>query len=94
MHWVVSRRRIHTGILGPIVAVMADCNGASRLLTDPIVCALESKNDGAVEADDSEDDWTFNDYRTGGAEQSKEESMGEADVSSVVEVRNRVGFSF
>lgn len=48
----------------------------------------ESKNDGAVEAEDSEDDWTFNDYRSGAAEQSKEESaIGEGgDNSSVVEV--------
>lgn len=43
----------------------------------------ESKNDGTVEGDDSEDDWTFNDYRSGGAEQSKEESV---DTSSVMEV--------
>lgn len=48
----------------------------------------ESKNDGAVDAEDSEDDWTFNDYRSGAAEQSKEESaIGEGgDNSSVVEV--------
>ena len=48
--------------------------------------SVESKNDGTVEADDSEDDWTFNDYRSGGAEQSKEESV---DTSSVVEVMSK-----
>jgi hypothetical protein len=49
---------------------------------------VESKGDGAMdEVEDSEDDWTFNDYRQ--SEINKEESVTNTDVadtSSVVEV--------
>jgi len=48
---------------------------------------VDSKGDGTIDADDSEDDWTFNDYRK--TEQNKEESVHENDIvnnSSVVEV--------
>ncbi len=80
------------GFFNFLVSIVCRGLEAYHLLLTDMKCNLiitESKGDGTIDAEDSEDDWTFSDYRH--PETSKEENVTNnevADSSAGLEVRD------